>query len=123
MPSTGSSSNRILIVDFDVHHGNGTQEIFYDVGASRVPLDPPLPVLSGHRCRGRNRHGRGLGPHVNIPCRYGTSASDITPRSARASRRWPTEVRPELVLISAGFDAHAEDPVGDLGLEIEDFET
>ena len=45
-----------------------------------------------------------------------------TRRFVPASRNWRTAFKPELVLISAGFDAHAEDPVGDLGLEVEDFE-
>ena len=64
------------------------------------------------------------GSIVNIPVRIRHApVSSTTPPFARAWRRLADRIRPELVLISAGFDAHAEDPVGDLGLEIEDFEV
>jgi acetoin utilization deacetylase AcuC-like enzyme len=114
--------DRILIVDFDVHHGNGTQEIFYD--------DPRVAFLSIHRypfypgsgAGNETGTGRGLGFTRNLPIRYGTSRLDFLAAFRSGLESMADKVRPELILISAGFDAHAEDPVGDLGLETEDYE-
>ena len=66
--------------------------------------------------------GEGLGYTLNIPLPYGTPRTEYHAAFRSGLERLASRVRPELVLISAGFDAHAEDPVGDLGLEIEDFE-
>src|SRR4051794_24436939 len=114
--------DRILIVDFDVHHGNGTQEIFYD--------DPRVAFLSIHRfpfypgsgALGETGTGRGLGYTCNVPIRYGTSRAEFLAAFRSELERLADKVRPQLVLISAGFDAHTEDPVGDLGLETDDYE-
>jgi acetoin utilization deacetylase AcuC-like enzyme len=113
---------RILIVDFDVHHGNGTQEIFYE--------DPRVAFLSIHRfpfypgtgAADETGRGPGLGFTHNIPVRYGTPRPDFLAAFRNGLEAMADKVRPELVMISAGFDAHAEDPVGDLGLETEDFQ-
>jgi acetoin utilization deacetylase AcuC-like enzyme len=114
---------RILIVDWDVHHGNGTQDIYYG--------DPDVMFLSIHRyghgfypgsgADDETGTGRGLGFTSNVPVRYGTPRraylSMVTSAVAQAADR----IKPELVLVSAGFDAHARDPIGSLGLESEDF--
>ncbi|WP_435007457.1 histone deacetylase family protein [Tundrisphaera lichenicola] len=113
---------RILIVDFDVHHGNGTQEIFYD--------DPGVSFLSIHRypfypgsgAADETGTGRGLRTTRNVPIAAGTSRPEYLAAFRSHLERMADQVRPELVLLSAGFDAHAEDPVGNLGLEVEDFE-
>jgi acetoin utilization deacetylase AcuC-like enzyme len=114
---------RLLIVDWDVHHGNGTQDIFYE--------DPNVFFFSVHRyghgfypgtgAAGETGHGRGLGHTLNLPVRYGTSRKDYLSRFAGALEKAADATRPELVLLSAGFDAHAADPIGSLGLEVEDF--
>ena len=59
---------------------------------------------------------------MNIPLPYGTPRSEYHAAFRSGLEKLADRIRPELVLISAGFDAHAEDPVGDLGLEVEDFE-
>lgn len=113
--------DRVLVVDFDVHHGNGTQAVFES--------DPRLGFLSIHRhpfypgtgLASETGTGKGLGTKRNIPVRYGTSRADYRAAFRNGLERMADRIRPELVLISAGFDAHAEDPVGDLGLEVEDF--
>jgi acetoin utilization deacetylase AcuC-like enzyme len=113
---------RILIVDFDVHHGNGTQEIFYD--------DPRVVFFSIHRypfypgtgAADETGTGRGLGFTRNVPIHYGTSRAEYISAFRSHVETLADQVRPELVMISAGFDAHAEDPVGDLGLETEDYD-
>ena len=117
--------NRILIVDWDVHHGNGTQDIFY--------ADPGVFFYSIHRYGhgfypGSGAHdetgtGPGLGYTLNADVRYGTSRADYHARFRHDVEKVADKIKPELVLISAGFDAHAEDPVGSLGLETEDFST
>ena len=114
---------RILIVDFDVHHGNGTQEIFYDDGRVAFFSIHRYPFYPGTGAADESGTGRGLGFTRNIPIRFGTPRAEFL-RGFRANlETLADKVRPELVLISAGFDAHAEDPVGDLGLELEDFES
>lgn len=114
--------DRVLVVDFDVHHGNGTQEMFYD--------DPRVAFLSVHRhpfypgtgTPDETGWGDGLGWTRNVPLHYGISPADYHAAFRNALDDLADKARPQLVLISAGFDAHAEDPVGDLGLDVEDFE-
>jgi acetoin utilization deacetylase AcuC-like enzyme len=115
--------SRILIVDWDVHHGNGTQDIFY--------ADPAVYFLSIHRygmgfypgtgAADEMGTGRGLGFTHNVPIRFGTSRQDYHAQFANALAKAADMIKPELVLVSAGFDAHARDPIGSLGLETEDF--
>ena len=113
--------NRVLIVDWDVHHGNGTQEIFYD--------DPRVAFLSLHRApfypgtgdADETGTGRGLGWTRNVPLPLGVSRADYLAAFNSTLESMADRARPDLILLSAGFDAHAEDPVGSLGLEVEDF--
>jgi acetoin utilization deacetylase AcuC-like enzyme len=115
--------NRILIVDWDVHHGNGTQDIFYD--------SPEVVFFSIHRygngfypgtgAEDETGRGKGLGHIINVPVRYGTARKDYYDRFKKALEKAADKIRPQLVLISAGFDAHAKDPIGSLGLDVEDF--
>jgi acetoin utilization deacetylase AcuC-like enzyme len=113
--------NRILIVDFDVHHGNGTQALFYDnpqVGFFSIHRYPFYP---GTGASDETGTGRALGTTLNVPLPYETSRHDYRAAFENGLSRFADQIRPELVIVSAGFDAHAEDPVGDLGLEVEDF--
>jgi acetoin utilization deacetylase AcuC-like enzyme len=115
--------SRILIVDWDVHHGNGTQDIFYD--------DPQVFFYSIHRygngfypgtgAAEETGVGPGLGTTLNLPVPYGTSRKDYRALFAGALEKAADRSKPELVLVSAGFDAHRQDPIGSLGLETEDF--
>jgi acetoin utilization deacetylase AcuC-like enzyme len=114
---------RILIVDFDVHHGNGTQEIFYDDGRVAFFSIHRSPFYPGTGAASETGTGQGLGFTRNLPVRYGTARPEYRSAFCAALESLADKVRPELVLISAGFDAHAEDPVGDLGLETEDFDV
>lgn len=114
---------RILIVDWDVHHGNGTQDIFYE--------EPEVMFHSIHRYgmhfypgtgdASETGKGKGLGYTLNTPLRYGTSRPDYRAAFLRDLGKAADKIKPELVLVSAGFDAHAKDPIGKLGLEVEDF--
>lgn len=120
---TAHQLSRILIVDWDVHHGNGTQDIFFE--------DPEVVFLSIHRygqgfypgtgAADETGKGKGAGRIFNEPVRFGTSRKDYMSRFNAVVEKAAALSKPELVLISAGFDAHAKDPIGSLGLEVEDF--
>ena len=113
--------DRVLIVDWDVHHGNGTQEAFWTdtrVGFLSIHRFPFYPGTGAEDERGA---GAGLGTTVNLPIQFGLSRSAYYDRFAAEVRRFADRIRPQLVMISAGFDSHRDDPVGSLGLETEDF--
>lgn len=113
--------SRILIVDWDVHHGNGTQDLFYrneNVFFLSVHRHPFYPG-TGHI--DETGTGPGLGKTANLPIRFGTSRADYFFQFQTALEDIADQFRPELVLLSAGFDAHHLDPVGSLGLETEDY--
>jgi acetoin utilization deacetylase AcuC-like enzyme len=109
---------RVAIVDWDVHHGNGTEEAFYD--------DPSVLVLSLHQDAfypgtgqlERTGEGRGRGYNLNVPLSAG--AGDDVYRAAFDRIVVPVLDRfaPQLVLVSAGFDAHARDPLA--GMQLSD---
>ena len=112
---------RVLIVDWDVHHGNGTQDIFWrseNVGFFSMHRYPFYPDSGDRDAQGE---GPGRGYTLNLPVKYGTDRQTILNEFAHRLQDFADKVRPELVLISAGFDAHKDDPVGDLGLEADDF--
>lgn len=115
--------SRVLIIDWDVHHGNGTQDIFWrseNVGFFSMHRYPFWPGSGDKDATGE---GPGLGLTRNLPVAYGTDRKTITTAFEHRLEGFADKVKPELVLISAGFDAHKDDPVGDLGLEVEDFVT
>lgn len=113
--------NRVLIVDWDVHHGNGTQDFCWN--------DPRIGYLSIHRWPFYPGTGRATetggsaapGGICNLPTEYGTPRRAALDRFRSALEEVAKRMRPELVLVSAGFDAHALDPIGSLDWEIEDF--
>ncbi len=114
---------RVLIVDFDVHHGNGTQEAFYDSPCVGFLSIHRYPFYPGTGARDETGTGPGLGNVMNIPLPYGTPRKEYQAAFRTRLEKIADRIRPEIVLISAGFDAHAQDPVGDLGLEIDDFDV
>jgi acetoin utilization deacetylase AcuC-like enzyme len=113
--------DRVLIVDWDIHHGNGTQAAFWE--------DPRVGFLSIHRwpfypgtgAADECGAGDALGTTVNLPIEYGTPRREILAGFSAALESLAAKIRPQLVLVSSGFDAHRLDPIGDLGLETEDF--
>lgn len=116
---------RVLIVDWDVHHGNGTQDVFFE--------DPNVVFLSIHRhgngfypgtgAADETGKGKGAGHIFNAPVTFGTTRKDYFAQFGKVLDQAAAKCKPELVLLSAGFDAHAKDPIGSLGLEVEDFIT
>jgi acetoin utilization deacetylase AcuC-like enzyme len=112
---------RVLIVDWDVHHGNGTQEIFWEDGRVGFLSIHRWPFYPGTGDSDETGSGRGLGMIVNVPLQFGTPLDEYHDRFERALADLAARTKPELVLISAGFDAHRQDPIGSLELEVEDF--
>ena len=113
--------DRVLIVDWDVHHGNGTQATFWEdeqVGVLSIHRSPFFPGTGDEDETGG---GKGLGTTCNVPIAFGTSREEYMARFRTALERLADKLRPQLVMISAGFDTHVLDPVGSLGLEDEDF--
>ena len=113
---------RILIVDWDVHHGNGTQDIFYEDGEVHFFSAHRFPFYPGTGDNDETGKGKGLGTIFNLPVKFGTARRDYLGRFDSMLLDAAKRCKPELVLISAGFDAHAKDPIGSLGLESEDFQ-
>lgn len=112
---------RILIVDWDVHHGNGTQGIFYDDPSVFFFSMHQYPWYPGTGARGETGIGRGRGYTMNVPVRAGTFAQEYRRMFEAALEEITARFRPDLVMISAGFDAHRHDPLGQLLLEDADF--
>ena len=113
--------DRVLIVDWDVHHGNGTQDAFWadeQVGFFSIHRHPFYP---GTGMADETGTGAALGTTRNVPVRFGTDRSEYFERFASELESFAAKIRPQLVLISAGFDSHRLDPIGSLGLEQEDF--
>ena len=103
---------RVLILDWDVHHGNGTNDIFHARSARAVRLDPRVAALSGHRRR-RATSARGRARAARSTCRCPAGSGDATSGARSSSTSLVPLGRayaPELVLVSAGFDAHARRP-------------
>jgi acetoin utilization deacetylase AcuC-like enzyme len=112
---------RVLIVDWDVHHGNGTQDIFYADGRVGFFSIHRWPFYPGTGDTDETGTGDGLGATVNLPVTFGTPRATYRQRFATALEKFAARLRPQLVLVSAGFDSHRADPIGSLGLEVEDF--
>jgi acetoin utilization deacetylase AcuC-like enzyme len=105
---------RVAIVDIDLHHGNGTQECFYG--------DPQVLFVSSHQFpfypgTGAFREigtGAGRGFTLNLPLPAGTGDSTVVPLYSRIVSAVLADYAPQLIVVSAGFDAYADDPLGDL---------
>ncbi len=112
---------RVMIIDWDVHHGNGTAEIFRrraDVLYASIHQQGLFPGTGALTDAGS---GPGSGYTVNIPVPRGTGEEVWVSLVEHLIVPIGSEFRPELILISAGFDAHERDPVGDCGLQTQSF--
>jgi acetoin utilization deacetylase AcuC-like enzyme len=112
---------RVAIVDWDVHHGNGTQGIFYDDPSVFFFSMHQYPWYPGTGARGETGVGRGRGYTLNAPLRAETPRLDQRHTLDAALEEIDAKFKPDLIIISAGFDAHESDPLGQLLLEDEDF--
>jgi acetoin utilization deacetylase AcuC-like enzyme len=116
-----SGLERVAVVDFDVHHGNGTQDIFYERADVLYMSCHEYPLYPGTGAASERGHGAGEGFTVNAPMKAGGGLVEylavfddlFTPRLL--------EYHPELLLLSAGFDAHRSDPLAQMELESADY--
>jgi acetoin utilization deacetylase AcuC-like enzyme len=113
--------DRVLIIDWDVHHGNGTQEIFWEDGRVGFLSIHRWPFYPGTGDTDETGRGPGLGMIANLPIEFGTPLKQYHDRFERTLADLAAKVKPQLVMVSAGFDAHRQDPIGSLNLEVEDF--
>ena len=109
--------SRVAVLDFDVHHGNGTQELLWDEARVRFVSSHQMPLYPGSGAASeRGAHGQ----ISNLPLRAGSGGAEMR-------RVWGPVLadlqlwQPELILVSAGFDAHRGDPLAGLNWEVEDF--
>jgi acetoin utilization deacetylase AcuC-like enzyme len=115
------AAERVLIVDWDVHHGNGTQDAFYEdpsVFFLSLHQSPWYPGTGAAHERGR---GEGEGYTLNVPLAAGTPRDVHRSVFRESLREAESRFDPDFILISSGFDAMAGDPLGGLLLEPEDF--
>lgn len=115
--------DRVAIVDWDVHHGNGTQGIFYSDPSVFFFSMHQYPWYPGTGARGETGQGRGLGTTLNVPMRAFTKARDQRSTFESAIEEMASKMTPDIIFISAGFDAHLTDPLGQLQLEDPDFDS
>ena len=109
--------NKIAIIDFDVHHGNGTQNIFYDNEKVLFISTHQYPYYPGS---GSEKEKGDFNNVLNIPLEAGTSAEKYLNAYENVLNK-VREFKPEFLLFSAGFDAHIDDPLAQLELSSEDF--
>lgn len=112
---------RALIVDWDVHHGNGTEAIFYGVGDPLFFSIHQYPFYPGTGARTAVGTGAGEGFTVNVPMGEGANDADYAFAFANVLEPIAEAYRPDIVLVSAGFDAHRNDPLGGMQLTEDGF--
>ncbi|MBS1680010.1 MAG: histone deacetylase [Actinobacteria bacterium] len=114
-------TSRILILDWDVHHGNGTEAIFRERDDVLLITIQQELIWPGTGVAGNVGTGAGEGFTINLPVPEGSGRDVFLSLIDRVVAPVAGEFAPELILISAGYDAHAEDPLAGLALHTEDF--
>jgi acetoin utilization deacetylase AcuC-like enzyme len=109
--------NKIAIIDFDVHHGNGTQDIFYDNEKVLYISTHQFPYYPGSGTEQEKGKHNNI---FNIPLPAGTTSEEYLSAYEYVLKKI-TEFKPEFILLSAGFDAHKDDPLAQFQLESKDF--
>ena len=109
--------SKVAIIDFDVHHGNGTQNIFYDNEKVLYISTHQYPYYPGS---GSEKEKGKFNNVLNVPLEAGTTAEEYLNAYENVLKKLK-EFRPEFLLFSAGFDAHIDDPLAQLKLGSEDF--
>jgi len=102
---------RVAIVDWDVHHGNGTQEIFYEDPSVLYISTHQYPYYPGTGSKEETGEGKGKGFTLNVPLKAGTSDEEYVVLFDQLALPALDAFKPEFILISAGFDAHKDDPL------------
>ena len=110
---------KVLIVDFDVHHGNGTQEIFYDDSSGFYFSSHQYPAYPGSGSSYETGSGEGEGYTLNFPLAAGSGDTDILPLYEESLAEIAATFRPDIILVSAGYDLHRADPLASLNVTTE----
>ncbi|WP_170515568.1 histone deacetylase family protein [Ruegeria atlantica] len=110
--------NRVAVIDFDVHHGNGTQDLLWDEKRALVITSQQMPLWPGS---GRPDETGAFETILNIPLPPGSGGAEM--RAAYETQAFPRlrTFKPDLIIISAGFDAHQDDPLANLNWSTGDF--
>lgn len=112
---------RVAIVDIDVHHGNGTQHIFYDDPAVLYVSTHQAPFYPGTGAAADTGAGRGTGFTVNIPLEAGASDADYALVHQEIVTPVLEQFQPQLTIVSAGYDAHERDPLASMRMTTEGY--
>ena len=112
---------RILIVDFDVHHGNGTQEIFYEDPDVMYISTHQSPLYPGTGALPEKGAGEGLHTTINVPLPAGTGDETLLYVFQHILRQRVIQFEPEFILVSAGYDSHWLDPIGGMNISVSGF--
>jgi acetoin utilization deacetylase AcuC-like enzyme len=105
---------RVMIIDYDVHHGNGTQEVFYDDPRVLYFSIHQAPFYPGTGLSDERGEGAGLGTTINVPLPSQTTFDVYEAVFRQIMAPAADRFDPQLILVSAGFDAHWNDPIGDM---------
>ena len=108
---------KVAIIDFDVHHGNGTQEIFYNDNSVAYASTHEFPLFPGTGAENET----GVGNIFNAPIKSGTNGTEFLKIFENKILTPLDKFKPEVILISAGFDAHIRDPLANINLESSDY--
>jgi acetoin utilization deacetylase AcuC-like enzyme len=114
-------AERVAIVDWDVHHGNGTQAAFYSSSDVLFVSLHQWPFYPGTGSRAETGTGTGAGCTLNLPLPAGSGRDEWLDAWARGALPALNDHRPDVILISAGYDAHRDDPLGGCLLEDESY--
>jgi acetoin utilization deacetylase AcuC-like enzyme len=112
---------RVAIIDWDVHHGNGTQDIFYGDPSVFYFSSHQSPLYPGTGAAVETGSGAGMGTTMNCPVATGTGGEEIISLFESQLVSALASFKPEFIFISAGFDARKDEPISQLRLEDEDF--
>lgn len=113
--------SRILIVDWDAHHGNGLQDIFYESNSVLYISLHQSPLYPGTGAIERTGKGKGQGFTINIPFPSGTGESSYLCAFEEIILPVASQFQPEMIMVAAGYDSHREDPLASLCLKGESF--
>lgn len=112
---------RVMIIDYDVHHGNSTQEMFYDDPRVLYFSTHQAPFYPGTGLSDERGEGAGLGTTINVPLPAKTGFETYEPVFRQVMSPAADRFDPQLILLSAGFDAHWSDPLGQMNLSTAGF--
>jgi acetoin utilization deacetylase AcuC-like enzyme len=108
--------SRVLVVDWDVHHGNGTQHTFYDSAEVLYVSTHQYPFYPGTGAPAECGRGAGAGFNVNVPMKAGCGDAEYAAAFRDLLLPIAEQFAPQFVIVSAGFDAHRDDPLASMGL-------